>query len=522
MRSSLAAVALSSWIFSLGSAGCSPQPRVYRAAQAPDAADDEPAPEQVRRDAGVRRNDAAPVQPRPADAAPLPPTEPPPAEPPPDAGALPPPDARPPASSQPIPAPWKSEDIGTVATPGNSSQGRGRYEVAGAGADVWGTQDAFHFVHRPISGDHELLARLVSQDATVSDAKAGLMLRESNAPDARNVFMAVFPSVTDVNGDVKGKGTRLQYRDKRTDLLTGYLDIASISAAEPDAAPLWLKIVRKGALFTGYLSGDGSTWIKDGEATIPTLPMNLLAGLAVTSHAAAETSVAVFEGLRISALRDDEWKHDVVGTLGSYAGGGPSRFELESAGAGLVNKADAVTFVHRTQQHIGDLEITGRVTALTYDGNSAARVGFMLRSGLEPGARMLSFVLERSARGETYTLVRRNQDDGNVTVTGGAKPTGGGGADAGPRPLRQAWLRLVRVGNQFVGLVNDDRDSRGPWVPVVSLPAFVISSNAYVGVFAASGTDGAVSAATIEDLTISVPGPGAVPSYDAGAPDAGP
>jgi hypothetical protein len=78
-------------------------------------------------------------------------------------------------------------------------------------------------------------------------------------------------------------------------------------------------------------------------------------------------------------------------------------------------------------------------------------------------------------------------------------------------------IGLLGVGNGFVGLVNNSSDGRGPWIPAVGLPGFVISSNVHVGVVSASGSEGAVSAATVESLTITAPT--SVPSFDGGADD---
>jgi hypothetical protein len=60
--------------------------------------------------------------------------------------------------------------------------------------------------------DLELVAKVVSQQNTSGDARAGIMLREGTAPDARNVFMTVFPA-TAKNGVLDGKETRLTFRD---------------------------------------------------------------------------------------------------------------------------------------------------------------------------------------------------------------------------------------------------------------------------------------------------------------------
>jgi hypothetical protein len=184
------------------------------------------------------------------------------------------------------------------------------------------------------------------------------------------------------------------------------------------------------------------------------------------------------------------------------------------------------------------VEITGRITDLNYVGNSKSRVGFSLRSGLASGARMVSFVAELSqATGQRYMLVRRSGDGGDVSTTNGmipgasadagapkdtAEPADAGGADAAPPPpvpLQEVWLKLVRVGNRFVGFINTSANGRGTWTKVVDLPGFVVSSNAFVGVMATSSNEGAVAGATVENVTIVSPPTTMLPPIpDAGTP----
>ena len=440
-----------------------------------------------------------------------------------DAGA---PDMRPALATGQIPDPWKGEDIGMVGQPGGSGRNRRQMQLKGSGQDIWAENDAFHFLHRPISGDVELVARLVGIEQTNKDAKAGLMLRESTAADSRNVFMCAFPTTTGDSGAIEGKGTRLQFRDKRVDNLTGFLDLTALDPNRPDAAPIWLRLTRRGALFEGFLSADGLSWKKDGEITL-TLPAALAGGLAVTAHTNDDANLARFESVRVSALTDPAWVHAELGTVGGFAAGAPSRFDLENAGRGIANSEDGITFVHRADQHLGDIELTARVTALRYAGNRAARIGLMLRGSMGADARMAAFVLELGPNGQRYRLQRRAQDGGNINTTednipapsptppeepadAGTEAPDAAGADAAPADaaapmavaLEPIWIKLLRVGHRFVGFISEDGED---WTPVVDLPSFVIASNAFVGVTLTSGTEGASAAGRIENVTISPP-----------------
>src|SRR5436190_15992963 len=74
---------------------------------------------------------------------------------------------------------WLSQDVGSVGGAGAVNYSTGQYAVAGSGADIWDSADAFRFVYRSLTGDGELLARVVSLDNTDNWAKAGVMIRET-------------------------------------------------------------------------------------------------------------------------------------------------------------------------------------------------------------------------------------------------------------------------------------------------------------------------------------------------------
>ena len=157
-----------------------------------------------------------------------------------DGGGMPdaaPTDTRPALATGKIPDPWKGEDIGMVGMPGGSGRNRRLFQARGSGGDIWAENDAFHFLHRPVTGDVEIVARLTGVERTNQDAKAGVMFRESTAPDSRNVFMLAFPTQTSATGVVSGKGTRLQYRDKEIDIITGFADLGSLQPGHGGRRP---------------------------------------------------------------------------------------------------------------------------------------------------------------------------------------------------------------------------------------------------------------------------------------------
>src|SRR5207244_4430526 len=64
-------------------------------------------------------------------------------------------------------AEWTSQDIGAVGLSGGATPGGGAWTVTGAGsAAVWGTADAFQFVHQPLGGDGQITVRVDSLQNT--------------------------------------------------------------------------------------------------------------------------------------------------------------------------------------------------------------------------------------------------------------------------------------------------------------------------------------------------------------------
>jgi hypothetical protein len=194
---------------------------------------------------------------------------------------------RPPASGGGLPAPWSSSAVGGVTVAGSSSYADGVFSSSVAGADIWGTRDQFRFVSQPWTGDGELVARVRSLGNTDPWAKAGVMVRESPADNARHVSVFVTP----------GNGVAFQRR-------TAAGDRSWHTAGSASVAPRWVKLVRSGSLLTGYESADGVVWTRVGEQSLSGLAATVQVGLAVTSHSTALATTATFTDVALGAPRD--------------------------------------------------------------------------------------------------------------------------------------------------------------------------------------------------------------------------
>ena len=181
-----------------------------------------------------------------------------------------------------LPAAYETRDVGAVGAAGAAGGSRGVFTLDGAGADVWSTSDAFRFAYTPLTGNGSIVARVVSQTAEHAWVKAGVMMRESLAANARHAFMLVSP----------GKGLAFQRR-------TATGGQSTHTSGGSGTAPYWLKLTRDGSTVSAYRSLDGTNWSQVGSDTIA-MGSTIYVGVAVSSHVYGVTARARFEGTVVS------------------------------------------------------------------------------------------------------------------------------------------------------------------------------------------------------------------------------
>jgi hypothetical protein len=186
---------------------------------------------------------------------------------------------------------------GGAASEGSVSldEATGTYSVTGSGADVWGSSDQFHYGYRELTGDGEIVARVVSNGTgSNSWAKGGVMIRETLAADSKHTIMAL------TGGD--GGGITFQGRPITGDRSNSFH--GDVTAGPP----YWVKLTRAGNTITAYSSADGVTWdlfpdaSPDGAHSNPIdveMADPVLIGLFVTSHAAGEKRTYEFDNVDI-------------------------------------------------------------------------------------------------------------------------------------------------------------------------------------------------------------------------------
>jgi hypothetical protein len=181
-----------------------------------------------------------------------------------------------------LPPPWAHGDVGDVAVSGDARFLDGVFTVTGT-LDIWGKADGFHFVHRPFEGDGEIVVRVTAVQNTNGHAKAGVMIRESLAADARHATMVVTPV----------DGTQFLRRKEPGGLTTNTNPLR-----DRGKLPYWVKLVRAGDEFRAYESPDGKEWFLAGTDTV-SMGRRVYIGLVASSHQKSVTNTSTLDHVSI-------------------------------------------------------------------------------------------------------------------------------------------------------------------------------------------------------------------------------
>jgi Tol biopolymer transport system component len=204
-------------------------------------------------------------------------------------------------------------DVGRVSHPGSASYDTSRqsYLVTGAGRNMWGAQDDFHFVWKRLTGNFILSTRAAfAGHGGEPHRKLGWTIRPSLEPAAAHVSAAVHG-----NGLVS-----LQFR--RT---TG---ATTEEIKSPDSLPdpnVIVQLERRDGTYLMSVARFGDTLVTQ-ELTGVSLPDTVYVGLYVCAHNDTTVERGVFSNVRITtpAKRDFVPYRDYLG----------SRLEILDVGAG--------------------------------------------------------------------------------------------------------------------------------------------------------------------------------------------
>jgi regulation of enolase protein 1 (concanavalin A-like superfamily) len=337
---------------------------------------------------------------------------------------------------EPLPAPWSAGDIGAVGMTGATSYASGVFTVRGAGADVWGTADALHYVSQPLSGDFDIVAHLASIENIHAWTKAGVMIRETQSASSPQAFMLASP----------GKGLAFQRR-----VASG--GESSSTSGGAGTAPVWVKLERRGNTISAYRSDNGSAWTLVGSDTF-SMGANVFAGLAVSSHTTSQTATATFSSVSVSGGGTTPTNTPPVVSLTAPANGAsftaPATINLAASASDSDGTITSVQFFAGTTLIGTD---TTAPFAFAWSNVPPGSYSLTARAIDNGGASTASAAVAVTVNGSTPTLPAPwvSQDIGAVgaagtaSVSGGTFTVEGGGADVWGTAdaLHYAWQQVT-------------------------------------------------------------------------------
>jgi hypothetical protein len=282
------------------------------------------------------------------------------------------------AAPQPI---WISSDIGAVGLAGNAHEDDGTWSVTGAGGDIWGTSDGFHFLHQQattLEFEPVLFVRVDAVQNTDPFAKAGLMLRQTIDADSDAVILDVKPD----------GGVEFMRRQTKG----GPMEFIAGSAVQ---LPAWLRLGwnADGSQFVNVgadVSQDGIHWTPVGNTSLIVPTFAFEAGVAVTSHDTGLLNTARFSGLSLQYATDFA-EIGSTGLVGSVAiaqdccGGTRDTVTIEGAGSDIWGATDSFVFYPRSGSDASAAAFYPRLVGFSAD-HPFAKAGVMWRDGLGAGA----------------------------------------------------------------------------------------------------------------------------------------
>jgi hypothetical protein len=202
-----------------------------------------------------------------------------------------------------------SRDVGITTLPGSGNFANGTFTLKGSGYDIWNASDEFQYVHHPLNGDGEIIARVTSVQNTSAAAKAGVMIRETLNGNSKHALLALRP-----NG---------QFEFVRRTSTGGSSTGTQVTAnTTPNN---WVRLTRSGSNIASYKSADGTNWTQVGSTVSITMSSSVLVGLAVSSVDDTVLNTATFDNVTIGRIgdRDDTDGDGIINMLERAFGSNP-------------------------------------------------------------------------------------------------------------------------------------------------------------------------------------------------------
>ncbi len=226
---------------------------------------------------------------------------------------------------------WRTNTVGATGD-GNYTVNNGVFTVNGSGEDIEGTKDDFFFVHKPLDGDGQIVARVLGLVPADPNSEAGVMMRDGTNSGARHVFLPLNDT----------RHVSLRRRLVENDY--------SVETAVSGTNWTWLRLARMGDTFVGHASTNGLDWSLIWWTTLVNMPTNLEAGLAVTAHKNQAMATAQFDSVTPGPLTPLSGTWPLAQPLINLGGegGGMDEFQrvggFKLLGAGVVGDQFSVKY----------------------------------------------------------------------------------------------------------------------------------------------------------------------------------
>lgn len=222
--------------------------------------------------------------------------------------------------SQPLAAPWSSEEVYANPLTGTAGRRGAQFVLQSGGANVSGGSDRAHFVRQFASGDVTLTARILGVDTTAYHAKAGLMIRESAADTARSASIAWGPV-----------SQLVDFQTRATVAATA----AGTTTERDFPDPPWLRLTRRGNVFTAYHSPDGAAWTRLGAPRTVAMGASTFVGLFACSGDGARLAEAALDHVSVTRALPDVTILSPVEGASVYADGSALRLTAAVTDSGF-------------------------------------------------------------------------------------------------------------------------------------------------------------------------------------------
>jgi len=209
-----------------------------------------------------------------------------------------------------LPVPFSAQDIGDVGRPGFVSLvGPQSFTLNGAGKNMSRTDDAMYYAYQTLSGDGQITVRLNALQH-FWDNRAGVMIRESLAPNAKYVALVSRPTLS---ASIVFEGAELRVRSTSGSL-------PQLVGSRDQAMPNWLRLARSGNSFSSFISADGNNWLPVASATIA-MNASVLIGASVASAQYGVWTTASFDNVSVGAVSPPSCGAAALDRTSFYAGG---------------------------------------------------------------------------------------------------------------------------------------------------------------------------------------------------------